>query len=62
MPKIWHDQAWEDYIYWQNQDKKTLKKINNLLKDISRNGYQKGRRRPSFLFHYPLQIRQKLIP
>lgn len=40
MPKIWHDQAWEDYIYWQNQDKKTLKKINNLLKDISRNGYQ----------------------
>lgn len=40
MPKIWHDQAWEDYIYWQNQDKKMLKKINNLLKDISRNGYQ----------------------
>lgn len=40
MPKIWHDQAWEDYIYWQNQDKKTLKKINNLLKVISRNGYQ----------------------
>ena len=40
MPKIWHDQAWEDYLYWQNQDKKTLKKINNLLKDIARNGYQ----------------------
>lgn len=39
MPKVWHDQAWEDYIYWQNQDKKTLKKINNLLKDIARNGY-----------------------
>ena len=30
----------EDYLYWQTQDKKTLKKINNLLKDIDRNGYQ----------------------
>jgi toxin YoeB len=26
--------AWEDYIYWQSQDKKTLKKINSLIKDI----------------------------
>lgn len=32
MPKIWHDQAWEDYIYWQNQDKKTLKKSIIFLK------------------------------
>ncbi len=39
MKKIWHDEAWEDYIYWQTQDKKTLKRINNLLKDIERNGY-----------------------
>ena len=39
MHKIWHDAAWEDYLYWQTQDKKTLKKINNLLKDIDRNGY-----------------------
>ncbi len=39
MHKIWHDNAWEDYVYWQTQDKKTLKKINNLLKDIDRNGY-----------------------
>lgn len=29
--------AWNDYLYWQTQDKKTLKKINNLLKDIQRN-------------------------
>ena len=28
MKKIWHDEAWEDYIYWQTQDKKTLKRIN----------------------------------
>ena len=39
MPKIWYDDAWEDYTYWQQQDKKMLKKINNLLKDITRNGY-----------------------
>ena len=39
MTKIWHDTAWEDYIYWQEQDKKTLKRINRLLKDIERNGY-----------------------
>lgn len=39
MQKIWHDEAWEEYLYWQTQDKKTLKKINNLLKDIDRNGY-----------------------
>lgn len=31
------DQAWEDYLYWQNHDKKILKKINSLLKDIDRN-------------------------
>jgi len=39
MNKIWHDEAWEDYFYWQTQDKKTLKRINQLLKDIDRNGY-----------------------
>lgn len=40
MKKIWHEEAWEDYLYWQQQDKKTLKKINRLLADIDRNGYQ----------------------
>ena len=40
MHKIWHDEAWDDYVYWQAQDKKTLKKINKLLKDIDRNGYK----------------------
>jgi toxin YoeB len=39
MKKLWHDGAWEDYEYWQTQDKKTVKKINKLLNDISRNGY-----------------------
>lgn len=35
---IWHDTAWNDYLYWQQQDKKTLKRINLLIKDIERNG------------------------
>lgn len=39
MRKIWSDDAWESYEYWQKQDKKTLKKINHLLKSIDRNGY-----------------------
>ena len=37
--KIWSDEAWEDYLYWQLEDKKTLKRINQLVKDIERNGW-----------------------
>ena len=36
MKLIWLSGAWEDYLYWQQNDKKTLKKINNLIKDIQR--------------------------
>ena len=39
MKLVWQDEAWEEYLYWQTQDKKTLKKINRLLNDIKRNGY-----------------------
>ena len=39
MKKIWFDEAWEDYIYWQTQDKRTLKRINILLKDIERGNF-----------------------
>jgi toxin YoeB len=39
MKLVWQDEAWEDYLYWQTQDKKMLKKINKLLNDIKRNGY-----------------------
>ena len=39
MHKLWDDKAWEEYTDWQIQDKKTLKRINLLLKDIDRNGY-----------------------
>ena len=40
MIKIWDDDAWEDYLYWQTQDKKTLKRVNTIIKDIDRNGYE----------------------
>lgn len=39
MIKSWTEMAWEDYLYWQEQDKKTLKRINLLLRDIDRNGH-----------------------
>ena len=39
MNKLWQDEAWADYLYWQQQDKKLLKRINQLLKDIDRSGY-----------------------
>lgn len=39
MIKSWSDIALDDYIYWQTQDKKTLKRINTLIKDIDRNAY-----------------------
>ncbi len=39
MIKAWTDEAWEEFCYWQNQDKKTMKRILSLLKDIDRNQY-----------------------
>ncbi|WP_338087578.1 type II toxin-antitoxin system YoeB family toxin [Megasphaera stantonii] len=36
MNKLWSDRAWDDYLYWQMQDKKTLKRINDLIKDIDK--------------------------
>lgn len=42
MNKLWSDRAWDDYLYWQTQDKKTLKKINELVRDIERNGVAQG--------------------
>jgi toxin YoeB len=38
MNKVFTDIAWEHYQYWASSDKKTLKKINDLLRDIERNG------------------------
>ncbi len=50
MNKLWTDDAWNDYIYWSTQDKKTLKRINQLLKDIDRNRYD-GIGKPEALKH-----------
>jgi toxin YoeB len=40
MNKVFSDVGWADYVYWQTQDKKTLRRINSLLQDIERNGNQ----------------------
>ena len=40
MKLLWEDRAWSDYLYWQTQDKKTLKRINALIKDILRSPYK----------------------
>ncbi len=39
MKLLWEDRAWSEYLYWQTQDKKTLKRINALIKDILRSPY-----------------------
>ena len=36
----WTREAWSDYIYWQEQDKKTLKRINKLITDTKRSPYE----------------------
>ena len=40
------EKGFEEYLYWQTQDKKTLKKINSLLEDIKRNGVMQGIGKP----------------
>ena len=40
MKKIWSDKAWDDYLYWQTQDKKILKRVNQLVKDIECNNFE----------------------
>lgn len=45
MRLLWEDRAWEDYLYWQTMDKKTLKRINVLISDIKRTPFE-GRGKP----------------
>ena len=45
--------SWEHYLYWQIQDRKTMKKINELLEDIRRNGAMKGIGKPERLRYRP---------
>lgn len=64
MKKIWSDTAWNDYLYWQTQDRRTLKKINELIKDIDRNGDEcTGKPEPltgSFAGFWSVRIDQKI--
>ncbi len=53
MKKLWSDKSWEEYLAWQKEDKKTLKKINELIKSIERNGLMKGIGKPE-----PLKYRK----
>lgn len=39
MRLLWEDRAWSDYLYWQEQDRKTLRRINKLITDIQRNPF-----------------------
>ena len=36
----WTNEAWNDYVYWQGQDKKTLKRINKLISDTKRSPFE----------------------
>lgn len=38
MRLLWSESAWEEYLWWQRQDRKILKRINLLIQDITRNG------------------------
>lgn len=50
MKLIFSENAWEDYLYWQNTDKQILKRINELIKDIQKNKH-KGIGKPEPLKH-----------
>ena len=50
MNLLFFSKAWDDYLYWQQTDKKILKKINDLIKEISRNPYE-GTGKPEPLKH-----------
>ena len=40
MGLLWEDRAWDEYLGWQNEDKKTIKKINKLIKDAQRSPFE----------------------
>jgi toxin YoeB len=42
VPLVWDENAWEDYLWWQTQDRRVLKRINALLADIRRNGIRRN--------------------
>ena len=53
MKLAWTDDGWDDYVYWQTEDTRTLKKINSLIKSINRDGPLKGEGHPEPLKYRP---------
>ena len=51
MNKLFSDDAWNDYLYWLQNDKAKLKRINKLIQSIERDGYSKGMGKPEALRH-----------
>lgn len=51
MNLLWREDAWQEYLYWQTEDKKTLKRINLLIKDICRSTFD-GIGKPEPLKNY----------
>ena len=49
MKLIFSEDAWDDYLYWQKEDKKILKRINDLIKDTKMNPGKKGIGKPEIL-------------
>ncbi|MCK5148349.1 Txe/YoeB family addiction module toxin [bacterium] len=50
MKLVFSENAWADYLYWQKNDQKMLKRVNNLIKDIKRNKFE-GLGKPEPLKH-----------
>lgn len=50
MLLVWSTAGWEDYLWWQKQDRKVLKRINTLISDVARNGNE-GLGKPEPLKH-----------
>jgi toxin YoeB len=48
---VWDELAWEDYVWWRTKDRKVLKRINELIKDIARKGNE-GLGKPERLKHF----------
>ncbi len=40
MKVLWEDSAWDQYLQWQNEDRKTLRRINSLIKDMMRSPFE----------------------
>jgi len=59
MILAWSEMAWEDYLYWQATDKKILKRINTLLKDIMRTLLKDIMRNPAVGLGSPEQLKHQ---